>query len=439
MTESGNAQPEKDSKKLDELKKILFTLLSEGNSVSLEKIAAQTAIPNEVVGEILSKLENKGKIKQENGRFSLTPEIEHQVSMLFAMEQEQAKRKKFEKYNINLTHQAEIETGKPFDLKQLEQESGSFQFIRSVSPHEEAYCFEKKVYFVWKEGPRSGESYYQVDKFNESNVQIVTPSEFFDTVKNFVFDIAQNKSRTALAELHTYVLSIFYGKDSLLGWDQARFYDLFGEGEAINQLMVAMLAKGLPQFLADYAKSQGIEVHSWQLNFQERDTYPLYYDGLDHIGLRGNYWDGDPPIMLVHGTYSHILPNLIQMRGLSARDYYQSFGIKKYYGGEGQGEGSYMPHDVSFWFHEDGQPIISGGYGSQRAYDYPMQIGLAKDKAEQLQLRLGTMNNELVVPNYVPFNFITHIFVPSFKIEEVSSLLTQNNITHVKVLPLRQS
>lgn len=94
MTKSEALQQEQDSKKLDARKQILFSFLSLSNSASLEEIATQTGIPNEAVSNILSRLENKNKIKQANGIFSLTPKTEHLVSI---------------------------------------QESGNFQFVRNIS------------------------------------------------------------------------------------------------------------------------------------------------------------------------------------------------------------------------------------------------------------------------------------------------------------------
>jgi hypothetical protein len=422
-------------------KNVIFALLPDTNAHTIEEISIKTGYPTEVVSEVLSHLEQLGNITVAGSLFTLTENARRSASMLQASERNIARLEKFAKYRNNPQHSAHIESGIKFDPEQVEAAAGAFQFTRTMSPHEQAYCFEHKVYFVWQEGPRIGEVFLTIDKINETEIETTSPDEFLETIISYLLKLAQKSSDEELIRLHRYVLTTCYGNVSVMGWEKARFYDLLGHGEQINELMVQMLNKSLDEFLQELAQEKGIDIPLYRFNFQDRGVYSLYYDGREPTEEKMNVWDPTKgEIMLTHGTYSHILPNLIQMRGLASRNYYQSLGIKKYYGGESQGSSSYTPNDISFSFHENGQPIIHGGYGSQRAYDFPMSVAIAKDKAEQLSLTLGSMDlqEELVVRDYVPIEFITHIFVPSFKIDDVKEMFRQNQITNVQVLPLRQ-
>jgi len=425
----------------EKFQSVLFSLLPDEGESTLESLSERTGQTEDEVGKVLSRLSDLGHIEVSDGNYTLKPEIEKDISMLRAMERDSARRKKFDKYRANPYYEAAIEPGSKFDKNQVEAEAGEFQFVRDVSPHERAFCFQNRVYHVWREGPKADEVFLTVDKKLESDVAIVSSDEFLQTIGAYLQEISEGRSGQDLAHLQQYILGTCYGDDSKLGWEQARFYDLNGQGDQINEIMTQMLEKGMSQYLSDFAKEQGIDLPTYKLNFQERDVIPLYYDGLTQNDIRENRWDKEEtPIVLKHGTYSHILSNFVQMRGLAARDYYQSFGINKYYGGEGQGKGSYTPHDVSFWYREDGEPIVSGGHGSQRAYDYPMMIGISQEKADKLKLHLGTMDlqMEATVRNFVPAGLISHIFVPSFKVEEIQQLFEQNGIDDIQVLSLRQ-
>lgn len=426
-SEEERAAAKQEAKK--KFQSVLFSLLPDEGVSTLESLSEKTGQTEDDVSKVLSRLSDLGHIEVSDGKYTLKPETEKDISMLRAMERDSARRKKFDKYQSNPDYEAEVEPGSKININQVEAEAGEFQFVRDVSPHERAFCFQNRVYHVWREGPRADEVFLAIDKTPEDDVETISSDEFLQTLSTYLQEISEGRSSQDLARLQQYILRTCYGDDSRLGWEQARLYDLNGQGELINEIMVQMLEKGMSQYLSDFAQEQEIDLPAYKLNLQEQDVIPLYYDGLTQNDIRENRWDKEEtPIVLKHGTYSHILPNFVQMRGLAARDYYQSFGINKYYGGEGQGKGSYTPHDVSFWYTEDGEPIISGGHGSQRAYDYPMMIGISQEKADKLKLHLGTMDlqMEATVRNFVPAELISHVFVPSFKVEEVQQLFEQN-------------
>ena len=421
-------------------KAVVLSLVSRDVRTVADVIAA-TDLPSDLVQAVLADLIQREKITLDGDRLLLDQEFEKKVSIIRTIENDQRRRAKFDKYSSNPEYQTELVAGEKFDSTQVESEAGEFNFVRNLSPHEKAYCFQNKVYMVWREGVREDEVFLTKNKIPESEVATTSFDTFTQTILKYLQELSEDPAEKKLPDLQKYILNTCYGVDSLMGWEEARSYDLSGDGEQINTFMQQMMLKGLRQFLLELAAENNIQMSdAYPLNFQSREVIPLYYDGLTYNDLRENIWDATQgEILLTHGSFSHVLSNLIQMNGLAARNYYQKFGINKYYGGEGQGTSSYTPDDVSFWFHENGSPVVSGGHGSQRAYDFPITFGIEKQKAEQLKLRLGTMDlhNEVVVRNFVPLSLITRLFVPSFKVEEVQELFKQNKIASIKVLPLR--
>jgi hypothetical protein len=107
----------------------------------------------------------------------------------------------------------------------------------------------------------------------------------------------------------------------------------------------------------------------------------------------------------------------------------------------GRGSSGYTPSSVSFWYYQNGNPFPSGGHARARSFEFPMAIGINRSQVSHLQasgvgLYHGSMHGEVTIENQVKWSDITHVFVPSFKVAEVTQILRAHGIVHVKVFPL---
>ena len=166
-------------------KAVVLSLVSRDVRTVADVIAA-TDLPSDLVQAVLADLIQREKITLDGDRLLLDQEFEKKVSIIRTIENDQRRRAKFDKYSSNPEYQTELVAGEKFDSTQVESEAGEFNFVRNLSPHEKAYCFQNKVYMVWREGVREDEVFLTKNKIPESEVAATSFDTFTQTILKYL-------------------------------------------------------------------------------------------------------------------------------------------------------------------------------------------------------------------------------------------------------------
>lgn len=441
MEQPGKLTPE-------QFARILHFFAEHQGRSTIEEIVAATGIELETVQNLIHKLLSKEAITIDEGAIKLGEALLDDAHHAANLRRRTLQRAKFEKHAQNPIYQAEITHTQVFNPAE-HTEYGKFKFKRTLSPFEVAYCFESYAVIVWDEGPRLGEVARVIAL--PSEVNSTSYAEFSASLTTLLSEILElhpdPKSFARRIELQAQALLLFentyHSRGKYIGWEIIRLMDT-PDAVAIHEMLLHIYTTGLTAFLKEYAENRDLNRSK---SFYERDVLAFgntvvsaTLDKLFYGSDKPPQWEGES-IILKHRTNSHILLNVIQLGGLASLDYANSQGLNKYSGGEKGGRYSYTPSLLSFWYSEDGKPILSGGYGSYHGLEYPMMWGIGEENAEQLNLSLGSMANqqEVTVPGLVPFRLIDYLFVPDFKVEEVREVLHFHGIDNIKVRAFNQS
>lgn len=306
-----------------------------------------------------------------------------------------------------------------------------------LSPTQDFYTIGDKVFLVWSKGPRKGRVYRIISKPSHT-VLANAPSaaDFLRVVDEMLREADRNLRSSQFKELRAEQLfalqRLYDGNAGQLGLATARLYDY-----ELNLIMLQIEAVGLKPWLADRADQLGLQSRRYDLSMrfsEEKKFYNNYFYLLDRFSVSA---PGER-VVLVHGTWSHILDSLINESGLKAASS-RSSDIPKLSGASRGSVNGYTKDDVSFWSVPGGVDYFSGdGHGSRLAFEFPMVIGINQDQAKKLAplLRRGTMDKELTVENQVTWDNISCIFVPHFKVNEVKEILKQHGLQFIQVRPL---
>lgn len=358
-----------------------------------------------------------------------------------------------------------LQIGKSFDAETARECFGNSE-VSVISPYETLHSFKNVGFIVWTEGPKTGEIYRIVkhtekESFENSSFieeiectvkeMLIQAAELQRKFNTFIpkedaggqrYEVAREK-RKIIAEILYFLYKVYYDPQNNKGIEAVV---LTGSGDTKKNCqgwIEKINEKGAKGYLKELAKELSLDVYldGSEDNEQRLMINRFFYDMDDTYD---NNYVSEDPILLTHATWSHSLTNVIQMGGLAAKNYFESKGIKKRFGGEGGWIGSYTPDDVSFRIAEKDQAHIAGGWGPKRGFDYPMVYAVSKSKAVELvnsgiNLQAGTMQTEKTVRDFVDLKYISHIFVPNFKIEEVNEILRAHGHGHIQVLPLGQN
>jgi hypothetical protein len=348
-----------------------------------------------------------------------------------------------------------------------------------LSGYETAYTYKGHSYIVWGEGPKAGSIYRIIDapteeqvaslpKVDEIKQNIIDKLKDANTLRAEDNSLHWDEARLILDNLYVYLHQLYYGDKDTIGLEKAQLFDLEGEGEKYFHFLqkINPPGKGKEEFVKDqrgvltnpdkilscndYLEElagnndfSNLFPYSIFINIDtsNRSIYRYFYGESNNDNNK--YQDSNDPLHLIHCSYGNILPSVVELGGLAARSHYEKIGIQKRGGGERGGTFSYAPDYVSFWDYSDEslQKYLKGvpmdrNWGNKKGFEHPMVFGISKNHKEGMELKPGTMSLETVVKDFVPFEHISHVFVPGFKVTEVDQILQAHGYGYVNVLSL---
>ncbi|MFH1995563.1 MAG: hypothetical protein ABIJ27_01040, partial [Candidatus Omnitrophota bacterium] len=251
------------------------------------------------------------------------------------------------------------------------------------------------------------------------------------------FSVRANICEKNRVEAMMLLRRLYQGNQAAIGLETAQYFipEIFDLVQNIQSL-------GVMEWLEERAKMRypRAKINVFIVNIHLPEVTEYYY-GSDFV-QDNRYRDTKNPVVLTHGTYSNILPDVINLGGIASVDYFHAKGLTKKTG-ESHFGGGYTGHAVSFKHYPDGNAFISGGWGSQKGFELPILFGISRTKAEELTTHNGTMGGEKVVRakegepgGFVPLKNFSHIFVPFFAVRSTSETLQAHGYGNIKVMPL---
>lgn len=187
-----------------------------------------------------------------------------------------------------------------------------------------AYIGADYAFILFDEGPSKG----QVYEILETPKMLITPSasEVKEEIDRQILSIVLlhyempdkwDQLMWSVGNLFRYLLEIYWGKNDVIGWRDARVLLFEGASEA-NDLIGRIEKKGFQKWLEDeviFRSGKRLE------RISTRIRNPLAYEAVERFSFSGHrpgerFYDRDDPLALSHITFMNSLPNTIATRGL---------------------------------------------------------------------------------------------------------------------------